>query len=119
MTAPSPTSTDNPVSSPAGSNAGSEELPTSTTMPMGTDETPSDPSRDERTEGGEQVGTQEEGSSFAPEPRDLWVDELHSLTVLELHERFAQLRMRANPEKTRHYLVCDLLRAYHSAGFRL
>jgi transcription termination factor Rho len=53
------------------------------------------------------------------QPRDLWVDELHSLTVLELHERFAELKMRANPEKTRHFLVCDLLRAYHSLGFRL
>lgn len=55
----------------------------------------------------------------ALQPRDLWIDELHSLTVLELHERFAQLRVRVNPEKTRHYLVCDLLRAYHSLGFRL
>ena len=55
----------------------------------------------------------------AMQPRDLWVDELHSLTVLELHERFAQLKVRANPEKTRHYLVCDLLRTYHQLGFRL
>jgi transcription termination factor Rho len=55
----------------------------------------------------------------APKPRDLWIDELHSLTVLELHERFAELKMRANPEKSRHFLVCDLLRTYHSLGFRL
>ena len=55
----------------------------------------------------------------AAKPRDLWIDELHSLTVLELHERFVQLKMRANPEKTRHFLVCDLLRAYQSLGFRL
>ena len=55
----------------------------------------------------------------ALQPRDLWVDELHSLTVLELHERFAQLKVRANLEKTRHYLVCDLLRTYHQLGFRL
>ncbi len=53
------------------------------------------------------------------QPRDLWVDELHSLTVQELHQRMEQLRVRINPEKTRHYLVCDLLRAYHSLGFRL
>jgi transcription termination factor Rho len=52
-------------------------------------------------------------------PRDLWVDELHSLTVQELHDRFAQINMRPNPEKTRHYLVCDLLRAYHKLGYRL
>jgi transcription termination factor Rho len=53
------------------------------------------------------------------EPRDLWIEELHELSVLELHERFAQLKMRANPEKTRHYLVCDLIRAYHQLGFRI
>lgn len=51
--------------------------------------------------------------------RDLWLDELHSLTVQELHDRFTQLNMRPNPEKTRHYLVCDLLRAYHKLGYKL
>ncbi len=49
----------------------------------------------------------------------MWIDELHSLTVLELHERLEKLRVRINPEKNRHLLVCDLLRAYHSLGFRL
>jgi transcription termination factor Rho len=66
-------------------------------------------------------GTSAESAVLPPElqPRDLWIDELHSLTVLELHERMEQLRVRINPDKTRHYLVCDLLRAYHSLGFRL
>jgi transcription termination factor Rho len=68
-------------------------------------------------ESGAQPAT--EDTDEALKPRDLWVDELHSLTVLELHERFVQLNMRANPEKTRHFLVCDLLRVYHQLGFRL
>ena len=51
--------------------------------------------------------------------RDIWVEELHSLTVHELHDRFEQLGIRPNPEKTRHYLVCDLLRAYHKLGYKL
>lgn len=51
--------------------------------------------------------------------RDLWVEELHALTVHELHDRFTQLGIKPNPEKTRHYLVCDLLRAYHKLGYKL
>ncbi len=58
-------------------------------------------------------------SEPAIKPRELWIDELHSLSLLELHERLAQVKMRANPEKTRHLLICDLLRAYHQLGFRL
>ncbi len=53
------------------------------------------------------------------QPRDLWIDELHELTHLELLERAALLRIRANLEKNRHFLVCDILRAYHTLGFRL
>jgi transcription termination factor Rho len=52
-------------------------------------------------------------------PKEIWIDELHALTVLELHERFAELRLRPNLEKGRHFLVCDLLRAYHSMGCKL
>ena len=51
--------------------------------------------------------------------RDIWIDELHALTVQELHDRFLQLNIKPNPEKTRHYLVCDLLRAYHKLGYKL
>ncbi len=82
--------------------------------PDSPDESSENPSA---AEGGQQASA--EVAEEALKPRDLWVDELHSLTVLELHERFVQLKMRANPEKTRHFLVCDLLRAYHSLGFRL
>jgi transcription termination factor Rho len=51
--------------------------------------------------------------------RDIWIDELHALTVHELHDRFTQINSRPNPEKSRHYLVCDLLRAYHKLGYKL
>ncbi len=51
--------------------------------------------------------------------RDIAVEELHALTVHELHDRFEQIKMRPNPEKSRHYLVCDLLRAYHKLGYKL
>ena len=68
-----------------------------------------------------ETAKQPERAPIPPElqPRDLWIDELHSLTVLELHERLEKLRVRINPEKNRHLLVCDLIRAYHSLGFRL
>ncbi|MEQ1850972.1 MAG: hypothetical protein ABMA01_05190 [Chthoniobacteraceae bacterium] len=52
-------------------------------------------------------------------PRDLWVDELHALTQGELLQRAETLRIRVSAEKSRHYLVCDLLRAYHALGFTL
>ncbi len=53
------------------------------------------------------------------QPRDLWVDELHELTQIELLERAELLRIRVNHEKSRHHLVADLLRGYHALGFRL
>ena len=53
------------------------------------------------------------------QPRDLWIDELHKLTILELHGRAESLRLRINPEKGRHGIICDLLRAYHALGFTL
>jgi len=53
------------------------------------------------------------------QPRDLWIEELHALTHLELLQRADLLRLRVNAEKNRHHLVHDLLRAYHSLGFTL
>lgn len=53
------------------------------------------------------------------EPRDLWIDELHSLTHLELLQRCELLQMRVSADKNRHHLVCDILRTYHSLGFKL
>jgi transcription termination factor Rho len=52
-------------------------------------------------------------------PRDLWVEELHALTHRELLERADMLRIRVSAEKSRHHLVCDLLRGYHALGFTL
>ena len=52
-------------------------------------------------------------------PRDLWTDELHALTHRELLDRTELLRLRVSAEKSRHYLVYDLLRAYHALGFTL
>ncbi len=53
------------------------------------------------------------------QPRDLWIDELHALTHLQLLERAESLRIRVNAEKNRHHLVCDILRASHALGFKL
>src|SRR5687768_16248138 len=106
MTAPSPTSTDKSDSSQPGSGDVSTE---SSAAASAENRTPSEKNPD--TEGGNapshaagpeategRAGPQSSESQIPadPEPRDLWVDELHSLTVLELHERFAQLKMRAN-----------------------
>ena len=64
-------------------------------------------------------------SDAAPEPpselkpRDLWIDELHALNHRELIERAESLRLRVSAEKSRHHLVCDILRACHALGFTL
>lgn len=66
----------------------------------------------------ESEGAKDEPVGVA-EPGELWIEELHALSVLELHERISKIKMRAAPEKTRHFLICDLLRAYHQLGYRL
>src|SRR5262245_14301014 len=124
MTAPSPTSTDNPASSPHGSENGAPSpMPENENAPAPASAAPDSPDAlaNPADESGNNEGSSPESAVLPPElqPRDLWIDELHSLTVQELHERMEQLKVRINPEKTRHYLVCDLLRAYHSLGFRL
>ncbi len=71
---------------------------------------------------------EEPGTAAAPvsqevppelKPRDLWIEELHALSLRELLERAELLRLRVNVEKNRHFLVFDLLRAYHALGFKL
>ncbi len=52
-------------------------------------------------------------------PTQLWIDELHLATFAQLLERAAALRLRLNPEKTRHHLVFDLLKAYAQRGAEL
>jgi transcription termination factor Rho len=44
---------------------------------------------------------------------------LHRETLAQLSERAATLRLRLNPEKTRHHLVFDLLKAYAQRGTEL
>ena len=55
----------------------------------------------------------------APVPAQLWIDELHRETLAQLLERAEAMRFRINPEKTRHHLVFDLLRAYAQRGTEL
>ncbi|MDR3402699.1 MAG: transcription termination factor Rho [Chthoniobacter sp.] len=54
-----------------------------------------------------------------PVPAKLWIDELHRETLGQLLERAAALRFRINPDKTRHHIVFDLLRAYAQRGTEL
>ena len=51
-----------------------------------------------------------------PPPKELWIDELHADPVHDLNQRANALGLRWNPDKTRHHLVFDLLRAYSSRG---
>ena len=52
-------------------------------------------------------------------PKELWIDELHAEPVHELNQRAASLGLRWNPDKTRHNVVFDILRAYASRGTTL
>jgi transcription termination factor Rho len=54
-----------------------------------------------------------------PVPARLWIDELHREPLAQLIERAAALRFRINPDKTRHHIVFDLLRAYAQRGTEL
>src|SRR4051794_33852429 len=64
----------------------------------------------------------ESGVQTMPEhqaPATLWVDELNEAPFHELLDRADALGVRINPEKTRHHIVFDLLRAYASRGTEL
>ncbi|HEY2341571.1 MAG TPA: transcription termination factor Rho [Chthoniobacteraceae bacterium] len=52
-------------------------------------------------------------------PKELWIDELNAAPLHELIERADALHVRVNPEKTRHHIVFDLVRAYASRGAEL
>lgn len=54
-----------------------------------------------------------------PLPQRLHLNELHALTHARLVERAAALRLRVNPERTRHQLVFDLLKFYGKQGVEL
>jgi transcription termination factor Rho len=52
-------------------------------------------------------------------PTRVTVDEIHALSVGELVQRFQNLGLKANPERTRHQLVFDLLKVYTLRGVPL
>jgi transcription termination factor Rho len=52
-------------------------------------------------------------------PAQLWIDELHRETLGELLERAAAFNLKLSPDRTRHHLVLDLLRAYALRGTEL
>ena len=52
-------------------------------------------------------------------PQQLWIDELHSEPLAALLARAEALHLRLNPDRTRHHLVCDLLKAYAARGIEL
>jgi len=52
-------------------------------------------------------------------PQQLWIDELHSEPLAALLARAEALHLRLNPERTRHHLVFDLLKAYAARGAEL
>jgi len=65
-------------------------------------------------------GQETPGSPARPSaPKELWIDELHASPFNELLRRADELNVRVNPEKTRHHLTFDLLRAYGSLGSEL
>jgi transcription termination factor Rho len=54
-----------------------------------------------------------------PVPTTLWIDELNEAPFNELLDRAEAVNVRINPDKTRHHIVFDLLRAYAARGTEL
>jgi transcription termination factor Rho len=52
-------------------------------------------------------------------PKQLWIDELNAAPFNDLLQRAEDVSVRVNPEKTRHHIVFDLLRAYAALGTEL
>lgn len=104
MIPPSPVSTDRLHSSPVGSGNAMAE----------------DPNSERESPGGlSQSATVESPGRAAPPlevPKQLSIDELNALPFHELLERAEALRVRINPDKTRHHLTFDLLKAYAAQG---
>ena len=60
------------------------------------------------------------GGADAPASlQQLWIDELHSEPLAALLARAEALHLRLNPDRTRHHLVFDLLKAYAARGTEL
>src|SRR4051812_20660051 len=54
-----------------------------------------------------------------PIPTEIWIDELNAAPFHELLDRADAVHVKINPEKTRHHIVFDLLRAYAARGCEL
>lgn len=52
-------------------------------------------------------------------PKELWIDELNAAPFHELLDRADALHVKINPDKTRHHIVFDLLRALAARGTEL
>ena len=88
MTPPTPASTDRPNSSPTGSEPAIAES----------------------------AGSPQPAAAATSFPAKLWIDELHEETLAQLLDRADALRLRLNADKTRHYLVFEILKAYAARG---
>jgi transcription termination factor Rho len=64
-------------------------------------------------QGGAELGVRE------PLPAKIHFNELHSLSHIELVERAGKLRMRFNPERSKHQLILDILKFYGNHGVEL
>lgn len=52
-------------------------------------------------------------------PAQLWIDELHLEPLAALLARTEALRLRLNPDRSRHHIVFDLLKAYAARGVEI
>ncbi len=71
------------------------------------------------TEGAGAVVAEAPAAAPVEIPKEIWIDELNASPLHELIERADALHVRVNPEKTRHHIVFDLMRAYASRGTEL
>src|SRR5690349_12402618 len=85
------------------------------------DETPNPPSTGADAPPATATATEPQPAAPAqpPVPKELWIDELHRETLVELTERAAKFHLKLNADKTRHHLVVDLLKTYSSRGTEL
>jgi transcription termination factor Rho len=67
----------------------------------------------------EAVATEPAPVPEARVPKELWIDELNAAPFHELLDRAEALNVKINPEKTRHHIVFDLLRALAARGTEL
>jgi transcription termination factor Rho len=61
-----------------------------------------------------EIGTAQ--TTAAPAPEEVRVDDLHAAPLARLNDLANQLRLRYNPERSRHSLIFEILRAYSQMG---